>query len=247
MIQRCSAELIGTFWLVFGGCGSAVLASVYPETGIGFTGVSLAFGFAMLTMACALGPVSGAHLNPAVSLAFALAGRLAPRDLVPYLIAQLAGALLGAGAVYLIAAGKPGVDVLASGLAANGYGARSPGQYSMAAAFFTETVCTAGFVLVVLRVSAPAARASTRSAPVAAVAAGLALALAYLIAMPVTNASINPARSSGPALIVGGDALKQLWLFWCAPGAGAVLAAALDVLVAGGRRTAAGRRVRIEA
>ncbi|WP_197517128.1 aquaporin Z [Burkholderia singularis] len=237
MIQRCSAEVIGTFWLVFGGCGSAVLASVYPETGIGFIGVSLAFGFAMLTMACALGPVSGAHLNPAVSLALALAGRLALRDLVPYLIAQLAGALLGAGAVYLIAAGKPGVDVLASGLAANGYDARSPGQYSMAAAFFTETVCTAGFVLVVLR-------ASARSAPVAA---GLALALAYLIAMPVTNASINPARSSGPALIVGGDALKQLWLFWCAPGAGAVLAAALDALVSGGRRTAAGRRVRIGA
>jgi len=218
MANRCAAELIGTFWLVFGGCGSAVLAAAFPNLGIGFLGVALAFGLTVLTMAYAIGHISGCHLNPAVSIGLSAGGRFPASELVPYIIAQLAGAVAAAGVLYLIASGKAGFS-LAGGFASNGYGAHSPGGYSMFAALVAEIVLTFMFLLIILG-------STDRRAPqgFAPLAIGLGLTLIHLIGIPVTNLSVNPARSTGPALFVGGWALAQLWLFWVAPIIGAVLA-----------------------
>jgi aquaporin Z len=216
--KRLTAEFIGTLWLVLGGCGSAVLAAAFPSLGIGFVGVALAFGLTVLTMAFAIGHVSGCHLNPAVSVGLWAGGRFPGSDLVPYIIVQVLGGIAGAGLVYIIASGHPGFD-LSGGLASNGYGAHSPGGYSLAAGLVTEIVMTFGFLFVIL--------GSTHgSAPkgFAPIAIGLCLTLIHLISIPVTNTSVNPARSTGPALIAGGWALSQLWLFWVAPLTGAVLA-----------------------
>ena len=216
MIPKLVCEFLGTFWLVLGGCGSAVLAAAFPQLGIGFVGVSLAFGLTVLTGAYALGPVSGGHFNPAVSIGLWAGGRFPGRDLPAYIVAQVIGAAVGAGVLYLIASGKAGFD-LAGGFASNGYGAHSPGQYSLTAALVTEIVMTFMF-LVVIR------GATHQRAPVsfAGIAIGLALTLIHLISIPVTNTSVNPARSTGPALFVGGWALAQLWVFWLAPIAGAL-------------------------
>ena len=218
MANRCAAELIGTFWLVFGGCGSAVLAAAFPNLGIGFLGVALAFGLTVLTMAYAIGHISGCHLNPAVSIGLSAGGRFPASELVPYIIAQLVGAVAAAGVLYLIASGKAGFS-LAGGFASNGYGAHSPGGYSMFAALVAEIVLTFMFLLIILG-------STDRRAPqgFAPLAIGLGLTLIHLIGIPVTNLSVNPARSTGPALFVGGWALAQLWLFWVAPILGAVLA-----------------------
>ena len=217
MLRRASAEFVGTFWLVFGGCGSAVLAAAFPEVGIGLAGVSLAFGLTVLTMAYAIGHISGCHLNPAVSVGLAVARRFPWSDLVPYVIAQVLGAVAGAGVLYVIASGKAGFS-LAGGFASNGYGAHSPGEYALAAALVAEIVLTFMFLIVIL--------GSTHgSAPkgFAPIAIGLGLTLIHLISIPVTNTSVNPARSTGPAIFVGGWALEQLWLFWVAPIVGAAL------------------------
>jgi len=216
--KRLTAEFIGTLWLVLGGCGSAVLAAAFPALGIGFVGVSLAFGLTVLTMAFAIGHVSGCHLNPAVSVGLWAGGRFPASDLIPYIIVQVLGGITGAGIVYVIASGHPGFD-LAGGLASNGYGAHSPGGYSLAAGLLTEIVMTFGFLFVIL--GATHGNAPKNFAPIAI---GLCLTLIHLISIPVTNTSVNPARSTGPALIVGGWALSQLWLFWVAPLIGAVLA-----------------------
>ncbi|WP_208281064.1 aquaporin Z [Massilia oculi] len=221
MLNKLLAEFIGTFWLVLGGCGSAVLAATFPEVGIGLTGVSLAFGLTVLTAAYALGPISGGHFNPAVSVGLWAGGRFPARHLAPYVVAQVAGAVLAAALIYVIASGKAGFDVQA-GFAANGYGEHSPGGYSLEAAFVCELVMSFMFVLVVLG-------ATHTRAPVgfAGIAIGLALALVHLISIPVTNTSVNPARSTGPALFVGGWAMAQLWLFWLAPLLGGALAGVL--------------------
>jgi aquaporin Z len=216
--NRLLAELIGTFWLVLGGCGSAVIAAAFPGVGIGLLGVALAFGLTVLTMAFAIGHISGCHLNPAVSLGLFVGKRFKGSDLLPYIGAQLLGAVLAAGVLYLVASGKAGFDV-AAGFASNGYDAHSPGQYSMAAAFLTETVMTFMFLFIIL--GATDKRAPAGLAPIAI---GLGLTLIHLISIPVTNTSVNPARSTGPALFVGGWALAQLWLFWVAPLLGAALA-----------------------
>ncbi|QYD71281.1 aquaporin Z [Paraburkholderia edwinii] len=230
--KRLVAELFGTFWLVLGGCGSAVLAASFagPEhgLGIGFVGVSLAFGLTVLTMAYAIGHVSGCHLNPAVSIGLAAAGRFPVRDVVPYIVVQLAGAILGAFVLSLIASGKPGFDLVAGGFASNGYGERSPGHYTMAAAFICEAVMTGFFLFVIL--GATDKRAPAGFAPIAI---GLCLTLIHLISIPVTNTSVNPARSTGPALFAGGAAVDQLWLFWVAPIVGALVAGIVYPLVAG--------------
>jgi len=218
LIKRLSAEFIGTAWLVLGGCGSAVLAAAFPDVGIGLLGVSLAFGLTVLTMAYAIGHVSGCHLNPAVSLGLFVGGRFPGKDLAPYVIVQVLGGIAGAGVLYLIASGAPGFDV-AAGFASNGYGEHSPGHYSLTAAFVAEVVMTFGFLFVIL--------GSTHgSAPkgFAPIAIGLCLTLIHLISIPVTNTSVNPARSTGPAIFVGGWAISQLWLFWLAPLIGAALA-----------------------
>jgi aquaporin Z len=215
---RMIAEFIGTFWLVLGGCGSAVLAAAFPGLGIGFAGVALAFGLTVLTMAFAVGHISGCHLNPAVSVGLATGGRFPWNEVLPYVIAQVLGAIVAAALLYLIASGKADF-VLSSGLAANGYGAHSPGHYSLGAALITEVVMTFMFLMIIL--GSTNARAPQGFAPIAI---GLALTLIHLISIPVTNTSVNPARSTGPALIVGGWALEQLWLFWVAPLAGAALA-----------------------
>jgi aquaporin Z len=234
--KRLAAELFGTFWLVLGGCGSAVLAASFagPEhgLGIGFVGVALAFGLTVLTMAYAIGHVSGCHLNPAVSIGLATAGRFPMRDVVPYIVAQLAGAILGAFVLSLIASGKPGFDLVASGFASNGYGERSPGHYTMAAAFICEAVLTGFFLFVIL--GATDKRAPAGFAPIAI---GLCLTLIHLISIPVTNTSVNPARSTGPALFAGGAAVDQLWLFWIAPMIGAVVAGIVYPLVAGSAKS----------
>ncbi|WP_431104687.1 aquaporin Z [Roseateles noduli] len=223
------AEFIGTFWLVLGGCGSAVLSATYPEWGIGLLGVSLAFGLTVLTMAHAVGPVSGGHFNPAVTVGLCVAGRFEARAVLPYIGVQVLGAVVAAAVLAVIASGKPGVDLAAGGFAANGYGAHSPGGYSMAAAALTEAVLTAGFLLVIL--GATTRQAAAGFAPLAI---GMALTLIHLISIPVTNTSVNPARSSGVALFSGDWALGQLWLFWLAPIAGAVAGALLGrVLFAG--------------
>ena len=218
---RLVAEFIGTFWLVLGGCGSAVLAAAFPNVGIGLLGVSVAFGLTVLTMAYAIGHISGCHLNPAVTLGLAASGRFKPSEVVPYWIAQVLGAIAAAALLYLIASGKAGFD-LAGGLASNGYADHSPGRYSLAAGFVTELTMTFMFLMIIL--GATDARAPQGFAPIAI---GLALTLIHLISIPVTNTSVNPARSTGPALIVGSWALQQLWLFWVAPLAGAALAGVL--------------------
>ncbi|KWK08455.1 aquaporin Z [Burkholderia stagnalis] len=226
--QRLAAELFGTFWLVLGGCGSAVLAAAFPGLGIGFAGVALAFGLTVLTMAFAIGHISGCHLNPAVSVGLTVAGRFPARDLAPYIVAQVVGATLGAFVLYLIATGKPGFDVVSSGFATNGFGERSPGHYALGAAFICEVVMTAFFLFVIL--GATDKRAPAGFAPIAI---GLCLTLIHLISIPVTNTSVNPARSTGPALFVGGEAIGQLWLFWVAPLIGAAIAGIVYPLVAG--------------
>ena len=217
--KRCAAEFIGTFWLVFGGCSSAVLAAAFPEVGIGLLGVSFAFGLTVLTMAYAIGHISGCHLNPAVSIGLVAGGRFKSAELVPYIIAQVVGGIAGAGALYLIASGKADFK-LADGFAANGYDEHSPGGYSLLAGFVAEFVLTLMFLLIIL--GATDKRAPQGFAPIAI---GLGLTLIHMIGIPVTNLSVNPARSTGPAIFVGGWALAQLWLFWVAPIAGAVVAA----------------------
>jgi aquaporin Z len=218
ILKRSIAELLGTFWLVLGGCGSAVLAAKFPEVGIGLVGVSLAFGLTVVTMAYAVGVISGGHFNPAVTLGLLAGGRVKPGDVVPYVVAQVIGAILAAWLLAYVAAGN-GSDPTAGGLASNGFADHSPGGYSLGAAFVTEVVMTFFFLLIIL--GATDERAPSGFAPLAI---GLALTLIHLISIPVTNTSVNPARSTGPALIVGGWALNQLWLFWVAPILGAALA-----------------------
>ncbi|HMM13057.1 MAG TPA: aquaporin Z [Parvibaculum sp.] len=219
MTKRISAEFIGTFWLVLGGCGSAVLAAAFPELGIGFAGVALAFGLTVLTMVYALGHISGGHFNPAVTVGLTVGGRFASRDLIPYVIAQVLGAIAAAAVLYFIATGKAGYDIAVNGLAANGYGEHSPGGYSLRAGAASEIVMTFGFLVVILGATSRAAPSGFAGIPI-----GLALTLIHLVSIPVTNTSVNPARSTGPALFVGGWAIEQLWLFWVAPIIGAVLA-----------------------
>jgi len=215
--RRMGAEFIGTFWLVFGGCGSAVLAAAFPGFGIGFVGVSLAFGLTVLTMAYAIGHVSGCHLNPAVSFGLWAGKRFAGKDLLPYIIAQVLGAIAAAAVLYVIASGKAGFEI--GGFASNGYAEHSPGGYSMLAALVAEVVLTFMFLFIIL--GATDERAPKGFAPIAI---GLALTLIHLISIPITNTSVNPARSTGPALFAGGWALSQLWLFWVAPIVGGILA-----------------------
>ena len=217
--NKLAAEFVGTFWLVLGGCGSAVLAAAFPALGIGFVGVSLAFGLTVLTMAYAIGHISGCHLNPAVSVGLWAGGRFPASELVPYVVAQVVGATVAAFVLSLIAGGKPGFDLVASGFAANGYGAHSPGEFSLFAGLVCEIVMTFMFLFIILGSTDGRAPAGF-----AAIAIGLGLTLIHLISIPVTNTSVNPARSTGPALIVGGWALQQLWLFWIAPLIGAALA-----------------------
>jgi aquaporin Z len=229
--QRAAAELVGTFWLVLGGCGSAVLAAAFPGVGIGLLGVSLAFGLTVLTMAFAIGHVSGCHLNPAVSVGLVVGGRFKASELPAYIVAQVVGGAIAAGTLYLIASGKAGFST-AGGLASNGYGPHSPGQYSMGAGFLTEVVMTAAFLFVIM--GATDERAPKGFGPIAI---GLCLTLIHLVSIPVTNTSVNPARSTGPALVVGGWALEQLWLFWIAPIIGAALGALVYGLVAAPKAT----------
>ena len=218
ILKRSAAELLGTFWLVLGGCGSAVLAAKFPGVGIGLVGVSLAFGLTVVTMAYAVGHISGGHFNPAVTLGLLAGGRVKAGDVLPYIVAQLIGAVLAAWILAQIASGN-GTDAVAGGLASNGFGEHSPGGYSQGAAFLTEVVMTFFFLIVIL--GATDGRAPAGFAPLAI---GLALTLIHLISIPVTNTSVNPARSTGPALLVGGWAVAQLWMFWVAPILGAVLA-----------------------
>ncbi|MGE0096391.1 MAG: aquaporin Z [Alphaproteobacteria bacterium] len=221
MSKRLAAELIGTFWLVLGGCGSAVIAGGFPEVGIGLAGVSLAFGLTVLTMVYALGPVSGGHFNPAVTVGLWAGGRFDAKDVIPYFIAQVIGAIAAAAVIYVIASGAPGFDVQ-NGFAANGYGEHSPGKYVMSSAIVSELVMTFGFLIVILG-------ATDKRAPAgfAGLAIGLALTLIHLVSIPVTNTSVNPARSTGPALFVGGWALQQLWLFWVVPLVGGLVGGGL--------------------
>jgi len=216
--KRSFAEFIGTFWLVFGGCGSAVLAAAFPRLGIGFLGVAMAFGLTLLTMCYAIGHISGCHLNPAVSVGLAVGRRFPASELPAYIAAQVIGGITGAAVLYVIASGKPGFN-LADGLAANGYGAHSPGGYGLSACLVTEVVLTFMFLMIIL--GALDRRAPQGFAPIAI---GLGLTLVNLIGIPVTNLSVNPVRSTGPAVIVGGWAIGQLWLFWLAPIVGAVIA-----------------------
>ncbi len=229
MGKRVAAEAFGTFWLVFGGCGSAVLAAAFPGVGIGLLGVSLAFGLTVLTMAFAIGHVSGCHLNPAVTVGLVAAGRFPARELPGYWVGQLAGAIAGAATLYLIASGKAGFDVTA-GFASNGYGAHSPGGYSLGAGLVAEFVLTFFFLFIIL--GATDKRAPAGFAPIAI---GLGLTLIHLIGIPVTNVSVNPARSTGPALFAGGWAISQLWAFWLAPLFGAAAAGVVYPLFAEGR------------
>jgi aquaporin Z len=221
LTRRAIAEFLGTFWLVFGGCGAAVLAAGFPTVGIGFAGVALAFGLTVLTMAFAIGHVSGCHLNPAVSIGLVAGKRFAASDLIPYVIAQVAGAIAGAGVLFVIASGNPSFDVHA-GFASNGYGLHSPGGYSLLAGFVAEVVLTAFFLIVIM--GSTDARAPKGFAPIGI---GLCLTLIHLVSIPVTNTSVNPARSTGPALFAGGWALQQLWMFWVAPIIGGALGGAI--------------------
>lgn len=220
LFKRSVTELLGTFWLVLGGCGSAVLAAAFPDVGIGLLGVALAFGLTVVTMAFAIGHISGCHLNPAVSFGLWVGGRFPAKELPAYIVAQVLGGVIAAGLLYLIASGKPGFDLAASGLAANGYDEHSPGGYSMVSGLICEITMTAMFILIIM--GATDKRVSAGHAPLAI---GLALTLIHLISIPVTNTSVNPARSTGPALIVGGWALQQLWMFWLAPIVGAAIGA----------------------
>ncbi len=219
MSRKLTAEFLGTLWLVLGGCGSAVLAAAFPEVGIGLLGVALAFGLTVVTMAYAVGPISGGHFNPAVTLGLVAGGRFPGGEAIGYIVAQVAGAIAAAAILAAIATGKPGFDLVASGFAANGFGEHSPGKYGFGAALITEVVMTFFFLVVILGVTSKAAAPGF-----AGLAIGLALTLIHLVSIPVTNTSVNPARSTGQALFVGGWALQQLWLFWVAPIAGAVLA-----------------------
>lgn len=219
-MNKYMAEVFGTFWLVLGGCGSAVLAAGFPDVGIGLLGVSLAFGLTVLTMAFAIGHISGCHLNPAVTIGLWAGGRFETKDVVPYVIAQVIGGVIAGGVLYVIATGQAGFDVVGSGFAANGYGAHSPGQYSMVAALVTEVVMTMMFLIVIM--GATDKRAPQGFAPIAI---GLCLTLIHLISIPVTNTSVNPARSTGVAVFVGDWAVSQLWLFWVAPIVGGILGA----------------------
>ena len=218
MNKKLGAEFLGTFWLVLGGCGAAVLAAGIPGVGIGYMGVAFAFGLTVLTMVYAIGPISGCHLNPAVSFGLWAGRRFPAAELAPYIIAQVLGAIAGAGVLYLIASGGPGFE-LSNGFASNGYGAHSPGGYALAACLVTEVVMTFMFLMIILG-------ATDKRAPqgFAGIAIGLGLTLIHLISIPVTNTSVNPARSTGPAIFVGGWAVSQLWLFWVAPIVGALLA-----------------------
>jgi aquaporin Z len=215
-MKKYAAEFVGTFWLVLGGCGSAVLAAAFPDVGIGLLGVSLAFGLTVMTMAFAIGHISGCHLNPAVSIGLYVGGRFEAKELAPYIISQVLGGIAAGGVLYLIASGKVGFDVTA-GFASNGYGEHSPGGYSLLSALVTEVVMTLMFLIIIL--GATDKRAPQGFAPIAI---GLGLTLIHLISIPVTNTSVNPARSTGVALYVGGWAISQLWLFWVAPIIGAV-------------------------
>ena len=225
--KRLSAEFFGTFWLVLGGCGSAVLAAGFPGLGIGFLGVALAFGLTLLTMAFAIGHISGCHINPAVTLGLCVGKRFPAKEVVPYWVAQVIGAIAAAGVLFVIASGRAGFDVSA-GFAANGYAAHSPGGYSMTAALVTEVVLTCFFILVILG-------ATDRRAPsgFAGIPIGFCLTLIHLISIPVTNTSVNPARSTGQAIFVGGWALEQLWLFWLAPLIGGAIGGIIYPLIAG--------------
>jgi aquaporin Z len=216
--KRLAAEFLGTFWLVLGGCGSAVLAAAFPSLGIGFVGVSLAFGLTLLTMAFAIGHISGCHINPAVTVGLVTGGRFPARELVPYVIAQVLGGIAAAAALYVIASGRAGFD-LSAGFASNGYAEHSPGGYSLVSCLVTEVVMTFIFLIVILGSTDARAPKGFAAIPI-----GLALTLIHLISIPVTNTSVNPARSTGPAIFVGGWALGQLWLFWLAPIVGAALA-----------------------
>jgi aquaporin Z len=227
LTKKCSAEFFGTFWLTFGGCGSAVLAAGHPDTGIGWLGVSLAFGLTVLTMAYAIGHVSGCHLNPAVSIGLIVGKRFEASQLVPYIIAQVLGAIAGAAVLYAIASGNADFS-LADGFAANGYGEHSPANYSLISGLIAEIVLTFFFLMIIL--GATDKRAPEGFAPIAI---GLGLTLIHLIGIPVTNLSVNPARSTGPALFVGGWAISQLWLFWIAPLIGAVLAGIVYPIISG--------------
>ena len=220
-MRKYAAEMFGTFWLVLGGCGSAVLAATFPDVGIGLLGVSLAFGLTVLTMAFAIGHISGCHLNPAVSIGLWAGGRFEAKQLLPYMISQVLGGVIAGGVLFVIASGKEGFDV-AAGFASNGYGIHSPGGYSLLAALVTEIVMTMMFLLVIL--GATDKRAPQGLAPIAI---GLCLTLIHLISIPVTNTSVNPARSTGVAIFVGGWAVGQLWLFWVAPVIGAIIGAAV--------------------
>jgi aquaporin Z len=224
-MNKYGAEFFGTFWLVLGGCGSAVLAAAFPDVGIGLLGVSLAFGLTVLTMAFAIGHISGCHLNPAVSFGLWAGGRFPAKELLPYIIAQVLGGIVAGGVLYLIASGKPGFE-LSAGFASNGYGEHSPGGYSMLAALVTEVVMTMMFLVVIL--GATDKRAPQGFAPIAI---GLCLTLIHLISIPVTNTSVNPARSTGVALFVGDWATAQLWLFWVAPIAGGIIGAGIYRLI----------------
>ncbi len=221
-MRKYAAEAIGTFWLTFGGCGSAVLAAAFPEVGIGLLGVSLAFGLTVLTMAYSIGHVSGCHLNPAVTVGLAVGGRFPGSQILPYIVAQVVGAVLGAAVLYVIASGTAGFDAVASGFASNGFGEHSPGKYSMASALVAELVLTMMFLFIIM--GSTHGKAPVGFAPIAI---GLGLTLIHLISIPVTNTSVNPARSTGPALFVGGWALQQLWLFWLAPLVGGAAGGAL--------------------
>lgn len=221
-MKKYFAEFFGTFWLVFGGCGSAVLAAAYPELGIGFAGVALAFGLTVLTMAYAVGHISGGHFNPAVSVGLFIGGRFNGKDLLPYIVSQVIGAISAAGVLYLIASGKTGFDAAVSGFASNGFGEHSPNGYDMMAALLIEFVLTAFFLIIIMGSTDKLAPAGF-----APIAIGLGLTLIHLISIPVTNTSVNPARSTGVALFQGGWAVEQLWLFWLAPIAGAAVGAAI--------------------
>jgi aquaporin Z len=226
-MKKYAAEFLGTFWLVLGGCGSAVLAAAFPDVGIGLLGVALAFGLTVLTMAFAIGHISGCHLNPAVSIGLWVGGRFPASDLVPYIIAQVIGGLVAGGVLYVIASGGPGFE-LSAGFASNGYGEHSPGGYSLTAALVTEIVMTMMFLVVIM--GATDSRAPAGLAPIAI---GLCLTLIHLISIPVTNTSVNPARSTGVALFVGDWAVAQLWLFWVAPIVGAALGAMIYRFIGG--------------
>jgi aquaporin Z len=229
-MNRLAAEAVGTFWLVFGGCGSAVLAAAFPQVGIGLLGVAFAFGLTVLTMAYAIGHISGCHLNPAVSVGLVVGKRFPASDLPGYMGAQVIGAIIGAGTLYLIASGKPGFEL--GGFASNGFAEHSPGGYSMLAALVAEVVLTFMFLIIIL--GATDSRAPQGFAPIAI---GLGLTLIHLIGIPVTNLSVNPARSTGPALFVGGWAIAQLWLFWVAPIIGAALAGVAYPMIAGSQKS----------